>query len=309
MKCILKSNINKLIRHHTARIINILLFSCIFSILFSQTLTEKDIKEIAEETNNEMQGLNIANGGTIRGCFAYGRTIVYQYDVVEEWIPTKNMKQDIIENFKKTEAAEIFFMNEINADFYYYTDSKLREKVSIRSQEFSNLNFDLGDYISLKGHPKAKDVDMKLKQPVGWNVMEGDRPNIVKKFVYKTNTFMVQIRDNMMFFSRNETKELLNDEDYVDEFITESSSSFEDFEILNHNIVTIDRYPTLEFTIRCYIERTGIGYNLIMKSWVIFYEDKIILLQCSSLDEMEFTTLENFYNMITNSVIFPEQYN
>ena len=46
-----------------------------------------------------------------------------------------------------------------------------------------------------------------------------------------------------------------------------------------------------------------------MKFWVIFYEDKVISLQGGGADNGEFRLLENLYNSITNSVIFPEQYN
>jgi hypothetical protein len=286
-----------------------IIFVCVYSILFSQTLTEKDIKEIAEETNNQMQGLNIANGVTIRGCYSYGRTIFFQYDVIEEWIPSKNMKKDIIDNFKKDGGAKFYFNNDVDAVFHYFTNGKLREKVSINSQEFSNLNFDLGDYISIKGHPKAKNVNLKLQQPEGWQILEGDRPNVVKKFVNNTNMYLILIKDNLTFVSRNEANELWADEEIINEFIMEFTATFDHLEILKHRIVTIDRYPTLEYTFKCYVERTGFGYNMIMKTWLILYEDKFIILQCSCKDEMEFKKLEGFYNMITNSVIFPEQYN
>jgi hypothetical protein len=48
---------------------------------------------------------------------------------------------------------------------------------------------------------------------------------------------------------------------------------------------------------------------MIMKFWFIFYEDKIITLQGGGTDISEFKVLEQLYNSVTNSVVFPEQYN
>jgi len=41
---------------------------------------------------------------------------------------------------------------------------------------------------------------------------------------------------------------------------------------------------------------------------MVFFEDKIVYLQCGGLDNNEFTALEKLYDLITYSVIFPEQY-
>jgi len=202
----------------------------------------------------------------------------------------------------------MFFNNDININYYYYSGTKILKKISIKSNELSNLNFSLGDYISIKGHPKAKGVSLKLKPPNGWKIEEGDRPNIVKKFVYKGNTYLIMVRDNATFFSRDEIRELLSDNEYVNELMGEMNSVLIDSETLYKKIVTVDTYPTLEFTIRGKEEKSGYNIKFRMKYWVIFYEDKIVFLQCAGLDGKEFETFESLYNQITNSVIFPEQY-
>ena len=112
-----------------------------------------------------------------------------------------------------------------------------------------------------------------------------------------------------MLFRSNEVRELLEDDVYVNEFISDASSFLQYPEILNHDIVTIDKYPTLVFTMKGQMERSGIKMSLIFKNWIIFYEDKIVFLQCGGINNNEFYTLEGLFNLITNSVIFPEQYN
>ena len=77
------------------------------------------------------------------------------------------------------------------------------------NKTFKNINYSyspqLGEYLSLKDHPKAKGVNMKIKVPIGWEVKDGDRPNIVKKFIKGDNVYLIQIRDNITFFSRNKS--------------------------------------------------------------------------------------------------------
>jgi hypothetical protein len=291
------------------KIILIPIFLSYFLISFSQVLSENDIKHLAQKVNTELKGMDIGNGITVRGCYAFGRTLVYQYDVDDFWVPPENMKEDLISNFKEAGDAEVFFNNDVNVDFYYYSGNSLRKKISIKSSEFSNLHFELGDFISINGHPKAKEVNLKIQSPIGWEVEEGDRPNIVKKFVYGTNSYMIIIKDNFAFVSRNEAKEFFNDDEFLSEFISEYSSVFNESEILKTEIVTIDKYPALALTLKGSMERSGINIEMTMKNWIIFFEDKIVFLQCGGLSGKDFNALEGLYNLITNSVIFPEQYN
>ena len=129
------------------KIILIPIFLIYFLISFSQVLSENDIKQLAQKVNNELTGMDMGNGITVRGCFAFGRTLVYQYDVDDFWYPPENMKEDLISNFKEAGYAEIYYNSDVNVDFHYYSGNKLRKKISIKSNEFSNLNFELGDFI------------------------------------------------------------------------------------------------------------------------------------------------------------------
>jgi hypothetical protein len=286
-----------------------IVFISLYSISFSQTFSENDLKQVAQQINYELQGIDVGAGITGRGCYAYGKTLVYLYDVTEDWYPPDNMKRDLISNIKKAGYSEIYYNNNVNIDFQYYFGNKLRKKISITFNEFSNLSFSLGDYFSTKGHPKAKDVNLKLRKPTGWKIEEGNRPNIVKKFVYNDYVYLIQIMNNFTFISRNEAIDVLNDDEFVTDVMSEASSFLREPEIINSQVVTIDKYPALEFTIRGNKERMGYNIEMVMKNWVILYEDKIVYLQFAGVDNKEFTTLVSLCDMITNSVIFPEQYN
>jgi hypothetical protein len=166
----------------------------------------------------------------------------------------------------------------------------------------------LGEYISIKDHPKAKEVNLKIKVPIGWDVEEGDRPNVVKKFVNDGNTYLILIKDNVTFFSRKQIREMLQDENLLNNFVQESCAYLKSPIVLEQSIVSIDSYPTLVFLVKGKIERIGITMPFIMKCWVVFYEDKIIFLQSMGIDNSEFRVLEKLYTQLSNSVIFSDQY-
>ena len=291
------------------RIITSIVLSFYSVILLGQTFTESDVKKLANQINQEAKGLDIGNGITARGCWSAGRTLIYQYDVPPYWEPIDNIKEEIIANFKTGGIAKTYFLYDINVDFYYYKGSSLIKKVSVKSNEFSTYNYELGEYLSIKDHIKSKEVNLKLKVPKGWEVKEGDRPNIIKKFTKDGNTYLILIKDNVTFISRNESRELLSDESFVNDVVEEASSFMKNPEIIDKSVVTIDRYPAITFKVRGNLEQSGITIPMIIKIWIVIYEDKFIYLQSAGVDEAEFKALEQLYSLITNSVIFPDQYN
>lgn len=291
------------------RIVAFIILSLFALPIFGQSFSESDIKELANQVNEQIKGVDIGNGITAKGCLALGRTLIYQYDVPDYWEAPSNIKEELISNLKTAGAAKNYFLYDIDVDFYYYKGNSLIKKVSVKSNEFSTYNFELGEYLSIKDHIKSKDVNLKLKVPQGWEVKEGDRPNIVKKFTKDGNTYLILIKDNMTFFSRSESKELLSDESFVNEFVEESSSYMKNSDVIDKSVVTIDTYPSVTFKVRGKMERSGITIPMIMRCWVVFYEDKIVFLQSMGIDNAEFKALEQLYFLITNSVIFPDQYN
>lgn len=287
-------------------LINLLAFS---GQSYSQNFSESDIKKLANQVNEQLRGLDIGYGITARGCFSIGRTLIYQYDVPSYWEPPVNAKEELIATLKTAGVAKTYFLYDIDVDFYYYKGNSLVKKVSVKSNEFSTYNFELGEYISIKDHVKSKDVNLKLKVPQGWEVQEGDGPNIVKKFTKDGNAYSILIKDGMTFISRSESKELLSDESFVNEFVEESISFMKNSEVIDKSVVTIGNYPSVTFEVRGEMENLGYTIPMIMRCWVVFYEDKIVFLQSTGNNNPEFRALEQLYFLITNSVKFPDQYN
>ncbi len=172
----------------------------------------------------------------------------------------------------------------------------------------SNLNFVLGDYLSIKDHPKSREVNLEIKVPVGWEVKEGDRPNVVKKFVNNGNSYVISIKENATFFTRKQIKKALEEDDFAKDLVKELTLYLITPQLINQSIVSIDSYPALQFRFKAKFERMGLILPIIMNSWIIFYEDKIIFLQSLRFDTPELIILEQLYSSITNSVILPEQF-
>lgn len=277
----------------------------------SDNFYQTELKKISEKINREQKGINI-NGIVLRSCYSQGKTLILQYNVPQDWYPSEDAKSIIISNFKKSGYSNLYFQNGINFELQYYKNNKLYQKFYIDSKEF--VTSELGNFISIKGHPKSLGVDMQLKIPENWKVEEGDRPHVVKKFSYSTNSYMynsfiITITENIMFVSRKEARDLFENEEDAKIILNNLSKGlFNKPQILNYRTITIDRYPALEFTVKGIKERVGIEMNLKSRCWIIFYEDKIISLLAGSLDNGEFERMEPIYTKIINSIIFPEQY-
>lgn len=277
--------------------------------VYCQNFSQSDIKKLSEQINRQIKGVSLGNGIKGRGCISFDRTLIYQYEVPNNWEPSPDMKKEIIANFKTSGHAKTFYLNGIDIDFYYFKGNSILKKVSIKSLELSTFNFQLSEYISIKNHPKAKEVDLKIKPPIGWEVKEGNRPNVVKMFVNDGNSYLITIKNNVTFYSRKQIREMFKEEKFLTKFALESSSFLKNPEILDQSIVTIDNYPAIQFKVKGKMEVTGVKFSFIIKSWLVFYEDKIVIFQSMGSDNNEFIALEKLYTQITNSIIFPDQYN
>ena len=195
---------------------------------------------------------------------------------------------------------------------YLFSIPLFSQSNNIEKTIYKNINFSLstqiGEYLSIKDHPKAKGVNLKIQVPVGWEVKEGDMPNIVKKFVKGDNVYLIQIFDNVTFYSRKQSRESIQKESFVS-LIQKESSFLKNFEVLEQSIITIDTYPAIQYKVKGEIEQMGNKVSFIMKSWLILYEDKFIILQSMASNNLNFNENEQLYSLITNSVIFPEHYN
>ena len=284
------------------------LFFIILNIGYGQNFSELEIKNLAIELNKSMKNTVFDNGIIGRKCFSTGRTIVYTYDIPADWEFPDDLKQEVISNLKNEGNASFFSKYNIDCEYQYYKNNLLFRNVTINSSELIDEKTGLDGFINLNGHPKAKGVNLKLRTPKSWEVREGNRPNIVKKFVNGTNVFLILIKNNITFLSRRQSRENLEDKTLFDEIIKDTFSFLEKYEIIKSSLVNIDTYNGFQVKVRGSMKKSEMRLQTIMTYWFLYYEDKIIVLQAMGFDEKEFNSFEPTYQLIANSLIFPEQY-
>ena len=294
------------------RILLLLFFVSNFS--FSQEIiSEKEIAEMAAKIDKESAGLSLIDGVVMRGCKSHKRRIIFQYDVVDNWTPGDNIKEQLEKNASNNPTFKKFCdKNEIDKTFvYYYPSGEVAKMVTLFHDKDSELSFSLGEFVSVKGHKKSKGIDLKLRCPVDWKVEEADRPNIVKKFVHNKASFMIITSENETFFSRSEAKELF--ENNKEELISNMSEGLENenmsnINVLESKVVSIDNYPALEFDFTGLLTNSVLDkkMNFFCKQWIVFYEDKGITFMGMNIGKSD--GYNNVFKMICNSVVFPEQY-
>jgi|GEM_PF-954945 len=279
---------------------------------FTQTLTNNEVKEYIEAASEEM-GLPIeipGSGVVMESMTVIGRTILYTYEVPMEWFPVENLKKELI-NSLSPKLKKLYANEEISLLYSYFRNKNLVAKAYIAHGELGTKTelTSLGDYISYKSHSKAKGVNIKIKDPLAFEKLEGDRPNIVAKFNNKDNNlvYLLQINEAPYFTSRtsfeNEFLSLDDVENYAKDF-----TSRMDVIYVSSKLTKIDRYPAIEIVYDRLIEIGNQSLTTRSVTWFIAYEDKFIyLLGTSDISDFE----RNYYLFlkITNSIVFEDQYN
>ena len=288
------------------KLILLLLFVPLVSL--GQTTSTEQIKEFAEKMNEELPYTMPGTNVTLQNISAMGRTIIYTYQVPEGWIPFEDIKTQLL-NTLSLDLKKLYSNEQINLMYNYFRDGGLVKGVRISYRDFNlpKLN-SLGDYISYKSHPKAKGVNIKIKDPLGFEKLEGDRPNIVAKYNNKDENlvYTVLIIELPLFFSRNEIKEYVFNENsdlLANEFVKEFRG-----ELISSRYTEIDNYSAIEFVFD--LEKDILNQKISMRSvaWYIYYEDRIIALN-GGTTKANFEKYKYIFSLITNSILFEEQYN
>lgn len=273
------------------------------------TVSDEKLKDIAREASIQMAGVDIGNGIVGRRVTAIGRTLMFQYDVVEDWQPFDGARNALISALKESGRGDFYFKQSVNLKYVYFKKESAPITVTINPQEFSPVTFELSDYISIRGHPKSKGINFKIQPPKDWLVEEGNGPNTVTKFTYKGNTFSVMTKEAPTFFSKSEARKEFSDFDglFSDDLLGECGRL--SGRMISNSLVTIASYPAVEAEYVCLQEIAGVKFELFTVSWMIFFEDKVVMLMGMGGNEVEFQELKKLYSLVAVTSSFPERFN
>ena len=295
---------------------NILLLFVFSFILLSpsaycQTLSSQEIKSLIEK-GAETMDLPYEMPGTgviMQSITTFGRNIVFTYVVPDDWYLFENAKEELIKTLSENQK-KLYFNQQINLMYNYTRNNSLVNNVIISYDNFGKKIdlTQLGEYIAYKNHPKAKGVNIKIKDPIAFEKMEGDRPNIVAKFNNKKNNliYLLQINDLQYFTSSSSFEQDLSSNKDVENFARDYISDL-DATYLSSKLTKVDRYPAVELVFDQIL--TILDNKVLMRGvmWVLPYEDKLISLYgISSKQDFE-KNYFTFFN-ITNSILFEDQY-
>ena len=285
-------------------------------------VSENIMTRIVETLNKESPITDPRTGVTMTGAMSYSNTLVYLYEVPDEWYPPDDMKEILIENFQTAEIGEVYIKAKINVDFNYYKGNRLIKKINIKHNEFKNkydnngdliktetsIN-ELGKYINFKDHLKAKGLSFRVKAPLGFKQSEADRPNIIQKWVKNIDddmvSFMILVykqENEVKDITKEEWKQYLKDEDGVDEYASYIPGAS------NQEYFVIDNYPGVIIDVVQKVERLNLDMDMYMTQISVFVEEYSFQLQLISSNKTIKDNYKNLFYLFANSVIFPFQY-
>ena len=165
------------------------------------------------------------------------------------------------------------------------------------------------NYAVFRGHPKAKGLDFKLLVPQGWKVEEGNRPNIVCKLTSGHNYFMVIVRNNATFVSRNMAKAICESGELDDGAIEDLDDRFVEPKIISASNTVIDTYPSrlVEMQYKIKYSWTDRLFDFRSYMWYVMYEDLMICILASG-PQQDFARTSLRFHQIVQSLVFFEHY-
>lgn len=164
-------------------------------------------------------------------------------------------------------------------------------------------------------HPKAKGLMINAKLPRSWNQMEGDRPNIVQKFISENGN-----GNEMVLFM---VKDLGLPNDYkitqaeLDEFFIESQLRQlmpDGSQYISAKRITLDSQTGGQIIFKTTQERLDFTITMQAVHYITIYKGKMVFLQCMVYAEQNENLTERFnlffplFRQIANSIVLVNQY-
>ncbi|MBH08213.1 MAG: hypothetical protein CMP71_04030 [Flavobacteriales bacterium] len=165
------------------------------------------------------------------------------------------------------------------------------------------------------GYYKSKGLNFQIKKPSGFEQMEGDRPNIVQKWIKKRGKedmviFMVLVKnlpDEMHGISQNEYMQYFKYGSGVDDYKPDDTHNFK-FNIAKSNYYTLDNYYGLYYEGKSEGERLGNNVESYYITVQVLLDKHMFSITMSAFEKDIFDSNKELFRLLANSVIFPDQY-
>jgi hypothetical protein len=166
---------------------------------------------------------------------------------------------------------------------------------------------------STAGHAKAKGVDLTIKYPADWKAEEGDRPNVVQKFVNPSSTALVMIGTKTLpgeTPSKEEVAELLADRESVVQMVSPNSK------VLDFKFTKLEGEPAAIVESLDSRERAGIQVNSQVVCLIFFRGNTMVLVHGmvggpnsdSATVSKNFESHRGLFTLMFSSIVFNDKW-
>lgn len=173
----------------------------------------------------------------------------------------------------------------------------------------------LGEYWSSKGNQKAKGLTFQIRVPLGFDQRDADRPNIVQKWVKDgtDNSKMVSVMTAVKYlpeevqgFGKNEWTQYLKYEGGIDDYAEEwkQLGSAE-----NVTFIKLDNYPGFYNDGFIETQRFDVVFKFYYYNISLFVDNYHFTFTMHSLEKSVLESNYSLFLLLSNSIIFPGQYN
>ncbi len=192
------------------------------------------------------------------------------------------------------------------------------------SQVFAQLETEVEQFtsggrfvFSTKGHRKSKGVNFEISYPVTWAAKEGERPNIVQKFVSERGKglemVLIQTKDLKI------PKDVSFTNDDISEFFESDWSSVfsnSDMSIIYMTSTKIEGTPAAMVEYKMKGERLGLDATTHSIGLYFFQNRILVSVVCSTIDlingnhidSASFDAYRKLFFLILNSIVFPDKW-
>jgi hypothetical protein len=166
---------------------------------------------------------------------------------------------------------------------------------------------------STAGHAKAKGIDLTIKYPADWKAAEGDRPNIVQKFVNPTSTALVMIGTRTFpgeTPSKEEVAEFLADREGVAQLVSPNSKA------LDFKFTKLEAEPAAIIEFMDSRERAGIQVNSRVVCLVFFRGSTVVMVHGmvggpnsdTATASKNFESYRGLFTLMFSSIVFNDKW-
>lgn len=169
-----------------------------------------------------------------------------------------------------------------------------------------------------KDHPKAKGLNISIEYPQNWEATEGERPNIVQKFI-RTFDDGSSVICLILIKDLPSQAEIYSDEDIAEEMFSEEvmRSMFQgDSKLLEHKRTKYDGQPGALSSFVMIQENSGVQIFSYILQHAFIYSNKMISIQCmvgglsanrEKLDEL-YSSYSLLFIQIGNSIVIHDKW-